>query len=164
MRQVSFTLLTKRCCDSNRSQKYWLRLLSQHRFVRNTSFRYLVNVASWKANTTKMHYVDGLFSMINGCAVRCFGPNKVSVHQFHVTACFGKQIQKTQKNDDIAVLLQAWPGYNNRLQTNATHRNMPIPTILCVLWRGVGGGFGSGSTRPDRISVQCQVKKLRSNP
>lgn len=42
-------------------------------------------------------YVDGLFSMINGSAVRCFGPNKVSVHQFHVTACFGKQIKKDRK-------------------------------------------------------------------
>ena len=31
------------CCDSNRSQ-----------YERNTSFRYLVNVVSWKANTTKL--------------------------------------------------------------------------------------------------------------
>ena len=50
VRQVSFTLI-KRCCDSNRSQ-----------YGRSTSFRYVVNVAHRKANTTKLTSVRLLCS------------------------------------------------------------------------------------------------------
>ena len=47
-------------------------------FLRGVSAGWIAGATS-EAFSLMMPYVDGLSSRINGCAVRCFGPNKVSV-------------------------------------------------------------------------------------